>query len=587
LQIAAPLAAKLIGIEWSLKTRLLYQGPPQRELVLNQPPPPTNSFKDTVKHTILNRYGYHRWHAYFYLNQCGNVYGAMVYFESVAGEVIPLVMTLRLDETGRVNPEWLCFSSPYPLYNQEILEQDKQADVLVVESEPMAEMLSDSYRGLLGSVVTTTWPGGSLTVEDVDLSPLQSRNVILMPHNSPEGFRTFYRLAKRLKQAGVKGLRIIARSGPLAEVYRPVSVIAVDDALTDDLYDAFRKHRLMSLSEFVAYADTHAGVRLEPQVQSLPVLTVGEFLERQCEEMDWVLYPIIRRGERVMIYACSGVGKTWFVIFLAECLGAGGEMLGGKWKSLINKKLLFVEGEQGEVQFKERLGCAFEPGSAKNNVKVLSAAVHGAPLPDLSTKEGQEAIEPYLSNMDVVVIDNINALAKGALGSDPESCAQFNAWINALSMRGITVIVLHHASRGGDSFGSSTKEFGLDLIIQLKRPKGYKPEQGTRFIIEFQKARNISGADIASLPVAVEHTNGRAKLVLEKPSEVEQEDLLEEVDALLRRGVKSARKVGDALGIDKNRAWRLIKEVKARAGASTDSDESANGEDDSQPAGTS
>ena len=83
-------------------------------------------------------------------------------------------------------------------------------------------------------------------------------------------------------------------------------------------------------------------------------------------------------------------------------------------------------------------------------------------------------------------------------------------WILGLRRRGIAVILVHHAGKGGQQRGTSKKEDLLDVVIGLSRPKDYDPQQGAVFVAEFTKARNLTGEDAESLEVSLAGDDDRA-----------------------------------------------------------------------------
>jgi len=72
-----------------------------------------------------------------------------------------------------------------------------------------------------------------------------------------------------------------------------------------------------------------------------------------------------------------------------------------------------------------------------------------------------------------------------------------------LRRRGIAVLLVHHAGKGGDQRGTSKREDLLDVVIRLSRPTDYDPKQGARFEMTFTKARNLHGTDAEGLEVTL------------------------------------------------------------------------------------
>tara|TARA_B110000438_G_scaffold261166_1_gene271668 strand:- start:239 stop:655 length:417 start_codon:yes stop_codon:yes gene_type:complete len=58
---------------------------------------------------------------------------------------------------------------------------------------------------------------------------------------------------------------------------------------------------------------------------------------------------------------------------------------------------------------------------------------------------------------------------------------------------GKSVLLIHHAGKGGQQRGTSRREDVLDTVISLKRPTDYKEEKGTRIEFHFEKSRSLLG----------------------------------------------------------------------------------------------
>ena len=62
-----------------------------------------------------------------------------------------------------------------------------------------------------------------------------------------------------------------------------------------------------------------------------------------------------------------------------------------------------------------------------------------------------------------------------------------------LRRRGVSVLIVHHAGKGGQQRGTSRREDVLDTSISLRRPDDYIPTEGARFEVHLEKARGVHG----------------------------------------------------------------------------------------------
>ena len=71
------------------------------------------------------------------------------------------------------------------------------------------------------------------------------------------------------------------------------------------------------------------------------------------------------------------------------------------------------------------------------------------------------------------------------------------AWCLRQRAAGRSVLLIHHAGKGGSQRGTSRKEDVLNSVVSLKRPIDYDAAQGARFEVHFTKSRGFFGDDAA------------------------------------------------------------------------------------------
>jgi hypothetical protein len=118
---------------------------------------------------------------------------------------------------------------------------------------------------------------------------------------------------------------------------------------------------------------------------------------------------------------------------------------------------------------------------------------NGGQMPDLSTRVGQAAIEELCNDAELIIVDNLSCLARSGRENEAESWIIVADWALKMGALRKCVIFIHHAGKKGDQRGTSKREDLLDVVIELKRPADYIPEQGARFIVNFTKARHLLG----------------------------------------------------------------------------------------------
>jgi putative DNA primase/helicase len=255
-----------------------------------------------------------------------------------------------------------------------------------------------------------------------------------------------------------------------------------------------------------------------------------------------------------------GIGKTFIALSVAYAVASGGKVL-SRWGAPQPARVLFIDGEMPASTLQERLasliaGSDSEPPGS-DYLRILTPDIQDGPMPNLATLEGQEAVEPLLEGVDLVVVDNLATLARHGRDNDAESWIPVQSWLLGLRRRGVSVLLVHHSGKGGDQRGTSAKEDILDTVIRLDRPKDYHPEQGARFEVHLTKARGICGDDAKSFEAQL-FSNGQA--LIWTTMEIEDAEL-EQVRRLLAKKY-SQRDIAKKLGISLSKVQRLKKKLE-------------------------
>ena len=231
----------------------------------------------------------------------------------------------------------------------------------------------------------------------------------------------------------------------------------------------------------------------------------------QFKMREVILNPVLHTQDLCMIFAARGIGKTHFAFGMAFALAAGGTF--AKWNAPKPRKVLYLDGELPGAVMQKRLlmHCPdVEPEPGYLRIFTPDLLPDGQALPDLSTFEGQEAIDAIIEDAEVVFIDNLSCWARTGRENEAESWLPVADWILGLRRRGIAVVLIHHAGKGGQQRGTSKREDLLDVVIGLSRPNDYDPSQGAVFVAEFTKARNLTGTDAESIELKLGGDDDRA-----------------------------------------------------------------------------
>jgi putative DNA primase/helicase len=182
---------------------------------------------------------------------------------------------------------------------------------------------------------------------------------------------------------------------------------------------------------------------------------------------------------------------------------------------------------------------------------------------NLGTEEGQGALEPLLTDVDLLILDNLSTLCPTRSESASDAWTPIQEWLLGLRRRGISVLFIHHAGNNGRQRGTSRREDALDTVIALRRPDDYSPEQGARFQVHFEKLRNrVDAAASVPFEAQLEPFDFGGQDGLRWSCRDLAPPLLKQAAELFAKGL-TVREVAASLAISKSEAGRLrIKAVE-------------------------
>lgn len=294
----------------------------------------------------------------------------------------------------------------------------------------------------------------------------------------------------------------------------------------------------------------------DPGTQHLRVRNIQELLAADFPPRDHIVSPIIPVKGTAMLFAKTGVGKTFVALTIAQGVAAGGPCL-GDWHAPEPRRVLVVDGEMPMAVLQKRL-AEITAGSEKqppdpDYLRILASDDQELGIPDLSTKAGQAALEPFLDGIALLILDNISTLFPSSKENETDGWKAAQGWLLSLRRRGISVLLVHHAGKGGMQRGASGREDVLDTVIQLSRPEDYAPEEGARFEVRLTKARGIIGADAE--PFEARLTADDHGTLTWITATLEDTKLTEVAD-LLNEG-RSIRAVAKEVGLSKSQVQRM------------------------------
>lgn len=291
---------------------------------------------------------------------------------------------------------------------------------------------------------------------------------------------------------------------------------------------------------------------------SRKVVCVGidDLLAMKLPEREPILAPWLTEQSLSMLYAWRGLGKSWLALSIGYAAAVAGEVLG--WKAPAKRRVLYIDGELPARTLQSRLALivnSFDDEPLPGGFRILTPDLQpDGVMPNLSDQVGQEAIDAYANDADLIIVDNISTLVRSGKENEGESWLPVQGWALRHRAQGRAVLFIHHSGKGGQQRGASRREDVLDTVITLKRPAEYEASEGARFDLLFEKARNLTGDAAAPLEVALISEGDRIRWDWKSAENA----IVDRVADLVDEGA-SRRDIETELGLSRFQLSRMVK----------------------------
>ncbi len=289
-----------------------------------------------------------------------------------------------------------------------------------------------------------------------------------------------------------------------------------------------------------------------PKPLSLEVTDVKDFIQMKLPPRETILSPWLPTQGLAMIYAPRGVGKTHIALGIAYAVASNTPLLG--WQPGRARGVLYLDGEMPAILMQERLSALVKT-ELLAPFKLITPDLQKNAMPDLATYEGQGMLEPYLKEIDLIIVDNISTLCRHSKENDADSWIPVQGWALTMRASGKSVLFIHHAGKGGNQRGTSKREDILDTVIVLKRPENYTAKESAVFEIHFEKARGFLGQDAQPFEAQlVAQPNGTLEWVTRPLSETSYNHIIH----LASQGYRQ-KEIAEQMNLNKSNVSRHIK----------------------------
>lgn len=395
----------------------------------------------------------------------------------------------RIDEAGRIHKNLNgCERVFYRL--PELLAGIKEGKTIhLVEGEKDVDRLIQS-----GLIATTTTDTLKWCPEYTSI--LEKADVVILFDYDKAGFERRDLLCREL-QGRVGRLRVVELPG-----------LEYQESHGQDVSDWLaRGHTTRELVDIVEKTPDH---KLPQPKKCLRAVSLSEFFSMELPKRELLLTPFLPSQGLCLLYAKRGVGKTHVALGIGYAVATGGTFL--KWSAPCPKRVLYLDGEMPAISMQERLLKLSRANSMplpdQEHFRLITPDLQEGPIPNLISREGQQALEEYFEDFDLLILDNLSSLVRNLDENKADDWQPIQDWALGLRRAGKSILFVHHAGKGGMQRGTSKREDILDTVITLHQPKGYRQDQGAFFEVHYEKARDFCGADAEPFSVRFAEVEG-------------------------------------------------------------------------------
>ncbi|MGH6737075.1 MAG: AAA family ATPase [Methyloceanibacter sp.] len=398
-------------------------------------------------------------------------------------------------------------------------------------------IIGEGVESTLSAMQLSGWPGiAALSASGLSaVRPPHATEYVIAADNDDSGRAAAAALAERLEYEG-KHVRIA--------LPRPEGL---------DWNDRLRRAK-------AAEQEWRAALTAENQPAAAAKFHILEdFMELTFPKREMLLAPWLPQPGIAMIFARAGHGKTYLALSIAFAVARGDDLLG--WQCERPGRVLYVDGEMPGAYLQTRLSQYGRPPRGTLHIVCRDTFnLRRQAMPDLATPEGRRSIDDIIKQVqpDLVILDSLSTLVRTGEENSPEDWLPVQDWLMSHRWRGRTMLMIHHAGKGGSQRGTSKREDTPETSIKLtKQPRDADAaDDESLFELEYMKGREVFGAGEEPLRLRLAIRDGRVTWTHETVRDARKEKVREMLDA----GMKQ-RDIARELGVGEARVSQIKKEL--------------------------
>jgi len=271
------------------------------------------------------------------------------------------------------------------------------------------------------------------------------------------------------------------------------------------------------------------------------IVNATELCTMPLPDIEWILYPFIQAKGIALLYAERGVGKTFMALAIACAAASGFDFLNFKARQT-KYRVLYIDGEMAAKDIQDRLnrlvaGFATEDKHVDTeNIDFFCADLqtNDIGMPNLSSTDGQLALEPYLQDKDLIILDNVYFLYKPDKENDADSWQAFNTWSQSQRSKGRSILWIHHTGKdkARGPRGSSAIETILNTSLSMENDDNHKQSHGAIVHMEYTKSRGVAGDAVKDIHAKLDKVGQNGlKWVCTKNAKTQEVDMVKKLQA--------------------------------------------------------
>ena len=298
----------------------------------------------------------------------------------------------------------------------------------------------------------SSWFGGDEALADVNWRELRKRDVVyVLPDETEDAVKTALKVYVRIKRI-CNSIRFTVKN----------KVKSVQEFLDLALNKwNMSPEKLDSKKEYASMFET-----FDPNA-ALPPL------------QEYIIDPIISEKSITLMYAPTGIGKTWFSMCIALAASNGKPLFSNtktSWLAPKPRRVVYIDSEMTEYHFKKRLQILSQMyQSDHQNLSFKLVADENMNLADEESGYCDQ-ITQWLNDeadagrpVDLLILDNLSTLT--GFNDSAKSWNTLFSWMKTLKEKRkhpCSVLVVHHSNKKGDQRGTSAKTATVDNVIKLE-----------------------------------------------------------------------------------------------------------------------